>query len=151
MIHHDYVNAGFWGTPAMSQVPETIAVIIDIANPVRIVNELISQHIYEGDYCEELKKEVIKLTCISLLAFVTQEKTTLGTYAESMDKALHCLMDYQLPVMLASDIFHQTENAMMKALLNVVPEIDDERKYKVLDYKIIPNNGLYLTLEVKYD
>lgn len=151
MNHNDYENSEYWGAPSLQENKEVISVIVDISNAVRILDTLIESSITEGRFCEELKNDVIKHTCNSLLAYVRQEKSQFGSTDDNMNKAMYCLMDYQLSEVKAFEIHHQTETAVMHSIMNVMPEIDDERKYNILDHKIIDRSALYLTLEVIND
>ena len=151
LIHHDYNNASYWGTPNLQSASNILTFIVDIRNPVRILTEMIADRIYDGEYCEELRNQVIKHTCNSLLAYVQQEKSLSGSSNENMNKAMQSLMDYQMSEIVASEIFHETETSVINCLMNVIPDIDDERKYKILNHKIVDNEDLHLIIEATDD
>lgn len=147
--HHDNDNSNFWGTPNSAKTDDVINVIVDISNPVRILNCMIAESIFEGEHCEQLRNDVIRLTCMSLFCYINQDNSYMGTTNENTNKAIQCLMDYQLNPDLALKIFHETETSLIKALLNVIPDIDDEEKHKIIKYDIISGNGLCLTFKVQ--
>jgi hypothetical protein len=150
--HPDYQNAPYWGTPARSSDKESIVLIINISQAISHLHQRIVKEVCEGEYCSELKRSVLLSICKALFAYVNQDAdTNLGTYNDNFHSAIEKLLDYSVGMQTAAHIVQTTETMITAALVRVVSDIDNLSKYKVIDHKLIDEDGLCLNLEINHD
>ena len=85
----------------------------------------------------------------AIISYISLEKKESKSYTDCFHQSVDFMTYSGIPLEVAGNITNHAETLMIKAIIDIIPNLEDLNNVEIIDYKINNDGDLFLVVKIK--